>query len=223
MYASTFILCILGFMNLIAEPFCYGVITFIFTYRISRTALSKAISMIVGFIWFCISEHWFLYLAMRIARVGLSSADPQVSELLAGTNPIGTATFHSGEQEVLSGLSEVMSPLEFFLALLFVFFGFYISMIITRRKWNDNLEKPIGSRTCEPEIRTMPDIETFKQSLYIKNTYYQDVPINIEEANNLLQNGKLDGDELARFDGTYSWVPLREIKGVIVPSPPEIQ
>lgn len=58
--------------------------------------------------------------------------------------------------------------------------------------------------------------------IHIKPKYQPQQDFSLEEINQKLANGELDGDELAWIVGMANWISLKEINGVILPSPPSL-
>jgi len=58
--------------------------------------------------------------------------------------------------------------------------------------------------------------------VHIKPNYKPQKEVSLEEANRMLINGELDGDEPAWTAGLSTWTILSDIAGIIIPSPPPL-
>jgi len=146
-------LILFGIVDLFVEPFSYGCAAFLLTFRFSQPLITKLIIISCGILFFLWMDDIWPNLGFREAEMGMASGDPAIAELFAGSPSLGSAQFNSGQRTGLFQLFNLGAK-DIISATLFVPLGFWIGMLITKRKWTQPRPQPAVS--IPPQLPTAP-------------------------------------------------------------------
>lgn len=142
-----------GAANLFIEPLYHGCAAFLLTYRFSQSLIAKLIIISFGILFFLWIDDIWPNLAFRQAEMGIASGNQAVSDISYDSPLVGSAQFNNGRKTGLFQLGNLGAK-DVISATLFVPLGFWIGMLITKRKWIQ--PKPQVVASLPPQLPTTP-------------------------------------------------------------------
>ena len=129
-----------GIFIIVFEPFSYGCVAFVLSYRFNKSLYVKIITLIITLVLFISIEHVWLNHTMKSVNAGIAIGDQDVAKILENeSDAIGKAEFNTGDKSDLMPLFDFTFD-DLLIDIMFIFIGYFVGMVITRRRWKENIK-----------------------------------------------------------------------------------